>query len=336
VSGGPYVETFETQFAACHGAAHGVACNSGTTALQLALRAAGVGPGSLVLMPSLTMVAVANAVLYCGARPVFVDSDLMDGNPATDEVARYAPLCGAAIVPHLYGQIAHGAVGAARASSSKLWIIQDCAESHYGEIPLIDHHTLATFSFYGNKIVTCGEGGMVACQSGRIAERLRGLRAHAFTPGDHFNHQELAYGYRMTEMAGAVGLAQHERRSEILEVRRKVAGWYAEELAGLHWLSPFIKPNEILGWWVYPVLIHNTFRPSITVERARGVLAERGIETRRFFRPLHLQEHLKQYREPAQKFPVAHDLYDRGFYLPLYPELTRDDVAYIASALRSV
>lgn len=335
VAGGPAVELFERLFAKTHGAEYGVTCNSGTTALQLALRAVGIGPGSLVAIPSLTMVAVANAVLYCGARPVFVDSD-QTGNPCPQALERVAPLCGAVVIPHLYGQPAHEAVRAVRRRCPTTWIIQDCAEAHYVDLPLIDHRTLATFSFYGNKIITCGEGGMVLTQLAELAERLAGLRAHAFTPGDHFNHQELAYGYRMTEMAGAVGLAQHSRYLEILARRAELARQYERQLQDVRWLQPFIRTSERVSWWVYPVLVRRDSTSLYSVARARNVLAEHGIETRRFFSPLHGQRHLAQYVTNHELFPVATDLHRRGFYLPLYPEMTPDDVGYIASALRSI
>lgn len=337
ISGGPEVERFEAAIAGAHGGRHGVACNSGTTALHLALRAVGVHEGSLVLLPTMTMVAVANAVLYCGARPIFADSDFLCGNPSAADVDRYAPLCHAAVIPHLYGAPAHEAVKAARRSSGSLWIIQDCAEAHYARIPEPDKLTLLAFSFYANKIITSGgEGGMVATQCDEIAGRLRRLRAHAFTPGDHFNHDELAYGYRMTDVQAAFGTAQHERHAEIIARREALAKWYACVLSDVSSVVPFVAPENLRMRggvpWVFPVLA----RDEATMHTARRMLAENGVDTRRFFKPLHRQKHLARYVESGQRFDVADDLYSRGFYLPLFPELTDDDVAYVAAVLRAV
>jgi perosamine synthetase len=343
ISGGKFVRKFERLIAAENSEipAHGVACNSGTTAIHLALKAIWTLPGESVILPTLTMVAVANAVRYCGALPRFVDSELFDGNQSIIESV--GPLmnkqAGAIIVPHLYGSISE-VPSVLRAAGYDGWIIQDCAESHYGRFAdgrkFISHpKDVLTFSFYANKIIATGEGGMVVCHDYRMAERLRSLRAHAFTPGDHFNHQELAFGYRMTDLQAAIGIAQCQRHRKLLRIRARHAQQYIDRLSSIPWLElPRRSPCAV--WWVFPILVRREWSHQITVARVREVLADHGIETRRYFRPLHLQQHLQEFALSGQTFPVACDLYERGLYLPLYVGLTNDDFAYIANALHKV
>ena len=343
ISGGQFVERFEREFSAAHSPpdvpVHGVACNSGTTALHLALVGAGVGSGDVVALPTLTMVAVANAVLYCGAVPLFVDSVKADGNPCclgtgnaiTEGIAKTA------IIPHLYGSPALASEYVREALLHDGPIIQDCAECHYATQnagPLVRHpDDILTFSFYANKIIACGEGGMVVTPRADIADRLRRLRAHAFTPGDHFNHSELAFGYRMTEMQAALGVAQHSRHKRILRFRREVAERYFAALSGVDWIE-YPQRRDGAVWWVFPILIRRG--SSQTVESVRQALADGGVETRRYFKPLHTQGHLTKYVLPGQEFPVACDLYERGLYLPLYPGIDNERIGHIAEILRSV
>lgn len=334
-SAGPQVAEFERAFAAAHGKQFGVACNSGTTALHLALASLDVGPGDEVIVPALTMTAVANAVLYCGAAPVFVDSLPGDGNPDPAWLADSRVVGASAkavIVPHLYGVPAAALLRACRKLPPRVTVIEDCAEAHYARIngqPVGSFGALACWSFYGNKIVTTGEGGMVCVNDERAAERLRSLRAHAFTPGDHFRHQSLAFGYRMTEMSAAVGLVQHGRRQSFMARRREIARRYFEHLRGLPWTA-FPERTFESAWWVFPVLApHRDFR-----DRVRAKLADAGVETRTYFVPLHRQPHLRKYA--AREYPVADSLAARGFYLPLYPELADDDVDYICQTLRDL
>ncbi|HEV3004239.1 MAG TPA: DegT/DnrJ/EryC1/StrS family aminotransferase [Pirellulales bacterium] len=328
VSGGPKVREFEAAFAATHSRGHGVACNSGTTALHLALAALDIGPGDTVIVPTLTMVAVANAVLCCGAMPRFVDSEPATGNADWAQIvaACKSQAAKAVIVPHLYGVPLEF-----HPADVPLPVIEDCAESHFAAFsdgsPVGSRGRLATWSFYGNKIVTCGEGGLVATDEPRMAERLRSLRAHAFTPGNHFHHQELAYGYRMTEMAAAVGLAQYARRAELTSRRAAIFKRYVQRLQTADWLE-FQSRTPGSAHWVMPVLADSEARR----DAARWALASAGVETRTYFVPLPWQPHLRRFA--TQRYPVADDLSRRGMYLPLFPDMTDDDVDYVCQTLR--
>jgi len=330
ISQGPIVERFERAMAKSHGKRRGVACNSGTTALHLALKAADVGPGDEVVLPALTMVACANAVLYCGAEPRFVDSELTTGNADPAQLQRaISRRTKAIIAPHLYGVPAIAFIEAARTLAPQATIVEDCAECHYamhGNRPVGSFGRLATFSFYANKIIAGGEGGMVLVDCERTARRLRSLRSHAFSPETHFCHEELAFGVRYTDLQAAVALVQHERRQELLARREAIARRYLEQLTGRHAIE---LPARTSGsaWWVFPLLA----RDRNARDLLRGRLAEAGVETRSYFIPLHQQKHLRQYATDA--YPVAEQLADRGLYLPLWPDMTDEEVDYVAAVL---
>jgi perosamine synthetase len=349
ISSGPLVEKFEAEFAAAHGKKFGVACNSGTTALHLAMALLGVGPTSTVYLPTMTMIACANAVLYCGGKLRLVESEPITGNMDFRKMA--SPGCidtsQTILCPHLYGMPATGI-----RKYNGLQVIEDCAESHYATYPdgcsIGSHGGLAVFSFYANKIVTAGEGGVVLTNSEAWATSLRSLRSHAFTPGEHFNHQSLAYGYRMTEMQAAIGLAQHERRVEFVEKRREIYDRYCSNLSSVgNWLTWPRRPSGSVDWmfplqivpevWEdegFPMPPLEGYGDYVTVrDHIRHRLAEAGIETRTYFKPLHRQQHVAATLENRSSFPVADSLYENGICLPIYFEMEVDDVDYICEQL---
>lgn len=344
ISQGPRVAEFEREFAASHGKAHGVACHSGTAALNLALAAAGIAKHERVVCPTLTMVAVPNAIRYVDAIPVFVDSEPWTGNmdPELTLHAIRETRARAVIVPHLYGAPAEAAIAIAgefKDCSSPI-LIEDCAEAHYATDangdPVGTHSRFATFSFYSNKIICCGEGGMAITNSEPAANALRSLRAHAFSPETHFTHTGLAYGDRMTDMQAAVGLVQHRNRGSILRHRDRLAFHYYQNIPDrfLWGRDPCVHsgtnpPKSREVWWVMPI------RTKSRDERdeLRNLLAQNGIETRTFFVPMHRQVHLKQHAF-GQSFPTADRLADEGLYLPLHCMMDLDDVDYICSAIK--
>jgi perosamine synthetase len=330
ISGGPAVAEFEQQFAASHAFRHGIACNSGGTALRLALAAAGVGFGCRVVTSTMTMTAVANAIVDAGADPVFVDCG-HDGNINLSKAigAAWTVRASAVILPHLYGVPINY-----NKYEFPCTIIEDCAEAHYAAYrdtlePVGSEANFACFSFYGNKIIACGEGGMVLCNETVDEKRLRSLRAYAFSETEHFHHREHGFGYRMTEMQGALGLAQHSRYGEILARRDAIAQLYRQHLDGL----PIDIDPEIPGrvWWVFPCRFNDE---RLTRDHARAALHAAGVETRTYFKPLHRQPHLLRFTTGSRDFYHADRLYACGLYLPLYPEMTEEDVGYIAGVLR--
>ena len=335
-SRGAFVARFEERFAAESGCAHGVACSSGTAALHLALAALGLGPGDEVILPAFTMVAVANAVDYVGAEPVLVDVDPDTWNLDPDAVeARIGPRTRAILAVHTYGHPADMDRLLELARAHDLYLVEDVAEAHGAEHRgrrLGGIGDVAAFSFYANKIVTTGEGGMVTTSNPELDARARALRDLAFSEERHFWHEHRGFNYRMTNLQAAVGLAQTERMDELVERRRAHARSYEKclrEVAGLK--LPVEREGTKNVYWMYGVLVGEGF--GRTRDELRIHLARRGIETRSFFVPLHLQP---IYAETftGERYPVSEALCGAGLYLPSGPLLSEDEIAYVADAIR--
>ena len=336
-STGRYVEEFERAFAEFCGVRHAIACCNGTVAVHLALLAAEAGPGDEVIVPTLTYVASANPVLYCGATPVLVDVDPVTGNIDPDAIeAAVTPRTKAIVVVHLYGHPADMDAIDALARRHGLRVVEDAAEAHGAEYRGRRAGSLGdvgTFSFYGNKIITTGEGGMVTCDSDAQMRRIRQLRGQGQDPDRRYWFPIVGFNYRMTNVAAAIGLAQLETVDWHMARRRENAAWYEEELGDV----PGISLSPEASW------VRSAFWMACLVldeggERERDLLtdrlAERGVETRPFFYPMHT---LPMYRAAAadRTFPVAESLAARGINLPSGASLTREDVAYVGEAVRS-
>jgi perosamine synthetase len=332
---GRYVEEFESSFASYCGVRHAVSCNSGTSALHLALKALGVGPGDEVLVPSLTYVATANAVTYCGATPVFVESEPATGNidPADIE-HRITSRTRGIVVVHLYGNPVDMEAAGRIARRHGLFIVEDAAEAHgarwRGE-PVGSLADVGTFSFFGNKIVTTGEGGMVTTDDDELARRIRLYRGQGMDPERRYWFAVVGFNYRMTNIEAAIGLAQLEMIETHLSRRQAVREWYEIHLEELR---PVLELPGSAAWaepvnWLYTVVL----RDGVAIPRDELIcrLADDGIETRPVFVPVHL---LPPYRDPAVTLPVAERLGERGLSLPTYAALTEDNVAHVAHALR--
>ncbi|HWW61278.1 MAG TPA: aminotransferase class I/II-fold pyridoxal phosphate-dependent enzyme, partial [Thermoanaerobaculia bacterium] len=322
-SEGPFVRRFEDAFASAVGCRYGVACSSGTAALHLVMAALKLGPGDEVILPTFTMIATANAVRYVGATPVLVDAEPRTWNMNVAAVARKITSRTRAIVAvHTYGHPVDIDPLRELAARHGLHLIEDAAEAHgatYRGRAAGSLGDAAIFSFYGNKIITSGEGGMVTTNDARIADLARQLRGHAFSPDRHFWHEHLGYNYRMTNLQAAVGLAQTERMATLIEARRRNARRYRERLSHVPGLTLPIEAAGVTNvFWMFTILVEDTF--GITRDELRGALARRGIETRTTFIPIHLQP---IYRDAfrGQTFPVAEELCRKGLYLPSGPRL---------------
>ncbi len=337
-SAGPFVGRFEQQFAAAVGCQFGVACANGTVALHLALATLGIGPGDEVIIPSFTMVATANAVSYTGGSPVLVDADAQTWNldPALIE-EKITDQTKAIVVVHTYGRPVEMDSILETARRHGLVVIEDAAEAHgatYHGQSIGSLGEIATFSFYANKIITTGEGGMLTTNDQEIARVARRLRDHAFSQERHFWHEYLGFNYRMTNLQAAVGLAQTERFETLVQVRRDNAARYHEALAAVPGLR---LPGEAADtknvFWMYGLLVEDEFGCSRDELRAR--LARQGIETRTFFVPIHLQPiYFARFR--GQRYPVAERLCQRGLYLPSGSSLTPADIETVARAIAEV
>jgi perosamine synthetase len=333
-STGKYLDRFESAFAEFCGVKHAVACSNGTTALHLALVALGVRPGDEVIVPTLTFVATANTVTYCGAQPVFVDAepDTWTIDAAAIE-AKITPRTKGIIVVHLFGHPADMEPIKALARRHGLFVLEDAAQAHGAEYRGRRAGSLgdiATFSFFGNKIVTTGEGGMVVTDDDATAGRMRLLRTHGMDPHRRYWHPVIGYNYRMTNIAAAIGLAQLERVDWQLERRRQLAAWYREELGEADVVTPQAERKWARHvWWMFSVLIGEDTADRDDVMNA---MRQRGIETRPIVHPLHT---LPPYRAATlgQAFPVAESIARRGINLPTWAGLTREQVRRVCETL---
>jgi perosamine synthetase len=331
---GHFITDFEQAFAAAVGTKHAVATNNGTTALHLALTALGIGPGDEVVVPALTYIATANAVRYCGATPVLADvePDTMNLDPADFE-RRITGRTWAVIPVHLYGHPADMTAITAVAQRHGVAVVEDAAEAHGSRVGGRTVGSLGdagVFSFFGNKIITTGEGGAVTTDDDALATRLRLLRGQGMDPERRYWFQEVGFNYRMTNVAAAIGLAQLERFDVMLQRRREIAARYTSELAGADGITlPVERPDTDRVDWLYTVLVDGF--ASDDRNTLIELLREDGIETRPVFYPLHLMPPYET--SPAESHPVAERLGAEGISLPTHVLLSDDDVTTVCEAL---
>lgn len=333
-SSGRFIGAFEAAIAKATNTRFGVATNNGTTALHLALAALGIGPGDEVIVPTLTYIASANSVRYVGATPVFVDCepDCFNLDPALIE-AKITPRTKAIMPVHLYGHPVDMDPVHDIAKRRGLMVVEDAAEAlgaAYKGRPAGSLSTCATFSFFGNKVITTGEGGMVVHSDESLDRQMRLLRGQGMDPNRRYWHPVIGYNYRMTNIAAAIGLAQAERLEHHLATRRRVAGWYDQHLAAAGDLieRPIAKNWATHAYWMYTVKLARRNGPSRDEVMRR--MAEVGVETRPMFYPVH---QMPPYRDTANRYPVADDVSARGINLPTHGLLTEEDVARVAREL---
>ena len=320
-SEGPFVERFEVAMAARVGRRFGIACTSGSAALDMAVAAAGIGPGDEVVMPTLTIISPAASVVRCGGKPVLVDSlpDTWNMDPDAIE-AKITPATHAILVVHLYGLPVDMDPIIDIADRHGLMIIEDAAEVHgqtYRGRSCGSFGAMSTFSFYPNKHVTCGEGGMVLTDDESTAEHLRRLRNLCFEPGRRFVHHEIGWNYRMTNLQAALGVAQVDSLDHHIDRKRRMGQCYYDKLHRCEHLQLPVDSTDAAEnhYWVYGVVL----RPTVGVDAAEvmGRLGQRGIGTRPFFWPMHQQPVFRRMGwYEAESYPVAERLARRGFYLP--------------------
>jgi perosamine synthetase len=327
---------FEREFAAYSGCKHGIAVSSGTTALHLAISAARIGPGDEVIVSASTNIASALAVYHNGAVTVPVDSENETWNLNLDLVESLITPRTRAILPvHLFGHPVDMDRVMDIARRHRLLVIEDAAEAHGAKVrgrTIGGFGDMSCFSFYANKIITTGEGGMVTTNDDALAERLRLLRNLAFTK-PRFWHEEAGYNFRMTGFQAALGLAQFRRIAGILEGKRAMARTYTERLNKVPGLQlPIEKPWAYNVYWMYGVVVRDEF--GISRDELMKRLADVGIETRTFFCPMDQQPFLQ--RQPGYRAvdcPVAGELWKRGLYLPSSHTLTAAEQQRVVDAI---
>jgi len=335
-SQGRFVKAFEDGFASYIGVKHGVAVMNGTVALHLALRALDIGPGDEVIVPDLTFAATINAVLYVGATPVLVDveKESWSIDPQLIEEA-ISPRTRAIIPVHLYGQPCNMAAIMDLAERYGLFVVEDCAEAHGAEFDgykVGGFGHINCFSFYANKILTTGEGGMCLTNNSELATKMCLLRDHGMRPGKRYWHDFVGFNYRMTNLQAAVGVAQLDRIDQILSKREEIHGWYRARLADCKDFVPqAVIPRRKSVTWLVSYMIQGPFCDrDMLIELA----AKRRIDIRPFFNSLSA---MPLYAAYAPKPPeVSKILAMNGFSLPTLVSLSEEDYGFITSEIRKI
>jgi perosamine synthetase len=330
-SKGPFITRFEQAFADYTKASYATTVSNGTVALHLALETLGLMPGDEVIVPTLTYVASVNTIIQTGAKPIYVDSVeptcQMDVRDVSKKITSRTK---AIMAVHLYGLPCDMDALTQLCADHQLYLIEDCAEgfgTYYKGKHVGTFGDIATFSFFGNKTITTGEGGMILAQSKSLIDKVCHLKNQGVSSTREYWHDVLGYNYRMTNICAAIGLAQLERADEILNKKRELALWYKEGLTGL----PVMTHDEIEdtrhSFWMCSIILNNPEQQS----SLRAFLKAAGVETRPFFHPAHTLPHC----ESPGDFPVATSLSSRGINLPSSPLLSYVDVARICEVIHS-
>lgn len=331
-SKGRFIGEFETTFAECTGVKYAASVCNGTVALHLALIALGIGPGDEVIVPTLTYIASVNAIAYTGAIPVFVDSLESTWQMDPEDVKRkISPKTRAIMAVHLYGHPCDMDALVSIAKENGLFVIEDCAEA-FGSIYKGRHvgtfGDVATYSFFGNKTITTGEGGMVVTDDETLYDRIVHFKGQGLAKHRQYWHDVIGYNYRMTNICAALGLAQLEQAEHFLKQKRQLASWYRELLQD----TPVVLHEEVgdvvHSFWMCSILVGDPAQR----DPLRDALAEHGIETRPLFYPVHT---MPMYAHKFQRHTVAENLGWRGINLPSWPGLEKDKVEFICDKIRN-
>ena len=338
-SEGPFIKKFEEGLASKVGRKHGIALCNGTAALELAVEALGIKTGDQVIMPAFTIISCASAIIKSGGVPVLVDSDPLTWNMRVEEIEKkITPRTRAIMAVHIYGLPVDMDPLLALAKKHKLLVIEDAAEAHgqtYKGKPCGSLGDISVFSFYPNKLITTGEGGMVLTDDDALAAKCRSLRNLCFLAEKRFVHEELGWNMRMTNIQAALGLAQLERWDEHIARKRRMGAVYTGLLADQKNVSLPLKSTVYAEniYWVYGITLENGERADTVMNK----LAEKKIGTRPFFYPMHLQPALRRRGLFAnERYPVAEKLYERGFYLPSGLTLSEEQMRIVAQTLKGV
>lgn len=336
-SKGFFIREFEERFSKYIGMKYGISTSNGTAALHLALVSLGINRGDEVIVPDLTFASVANVVIHTGAKPVFIDSHpeywCIDPSKLEERITKNTK----AIIPvHLYGHPCNMDPIMKIAEDYDIYIIEDCAEAHGAEYKgkkVGSFGDISCFSFYGNKIITTGEGGMCLTNDEELAERMRIIRDHGMRPEKRYWHEVVGFNYRLTNLQAALGVAQLEKINAFIRRKRKLAETYNSLLKDVKGIT---LPPE-MSWaknvyWLYSILIDNNSY-GINRDKLVSKLAESGIETRCFFYPMHVMPPYKKYATNC-RFPVAEKLSSNGINLPSSVNLTEEEIYEITKLIK--
>lgn len=330
-SKGEFISRFELKFADYISASYVTTVANGTVALHLGLESLGLGVGDEVIVPTLTYVASINTILQTGATPVFVDSLMSTWQLDSDDIRRkITPRTKAIMAVHLYGAPCEMSQLTSICHEFNLFLIEDCAEAfgtYYKGQHVGTFGDVATFSFFGNKTITTGEGGMVVTKTKALFDIAYHLKTQGVSKTQEYWHEVQGYNYRMTNICAAIGLAQLEKADEIIDKKRQIAQWYSEGLSKLPIVMHQEQEDTGHSFWMCSILVGNTEERKALREHLKIA----GIETRPFFHPAHTLPHCRV----NDHFPVAENLASRGINLPSSPVLSPNDVAEVCESIRS-
>ena len=340
-SEGPFVKEFEQKMSASVNRKYGIAVSNGTAALEIACQALDIGEGDEVIMPAFTIISCAMAVTKLGATPVLVDSDMNDWNMLVDDIeAKITDKTKAIMMVHIYGLPVQVDKVLQLAKKYNLKVIEDAAEMHgqtYNGKPCGSFGDISTFSFYANKHITTGEGGMVMTDDEQLAERCRLIRNLCFRIVISYVHDEISDNYRFTNMQAAVGLAQLERLEEFIEIKRNMGKFYTEELRGVKGLRLPVEKTSYADniYWVYGLVLDEDI--NIDNRQMQKLLANEGVGARTFFWCMHEQPvYQKKGLFAGEKYQNAEYLARKGFYIPSGLALNKEQMSQVVKSVIKV
>jgi perosamine synthetase len=340
-SEGPFVYEFEQRFASRIGRKYGIAVSNGTVAIDAAIEAIGICHGDEVIMPTFTIISCVMQIIRAGGKPVLIDSDPLTWNMDVNKIeSKITSRTKAIMIVHIYGLPVDVDPVLDIAKRYGLRVLEDAAEMHgqtYKGLPCGSFGDISTFSFYPNKLITTGEGGMILTDDFELAEKCRSLRNLCFQPHKRFVHEYLGWNLRMTNLQAALGLAQLERIDDFIVRKRKMGAFYTEALCcinGLH--LPLTKTEYAENiYWVYGIIVDETL--NIDADQAMRLLSKEGISTRPFFCPMHLQPVLNKLGFFSdESYPVSERMYKQGFYIPSGLGLTEMQSIKVAKSLNII
>ncbi|MBU3604123.1 DegT/DnrJ/EryC1/StrS aminotransferase family protein [Polynucleobacter sp. AP-Kaivos-20-H2] len=340
-SEGPFVALFEEKFSQKVNRRFGIAVSNGTAAIDVAIEALGIGPGDEVILPTFTIISCVSQIVRSGAIPVLVDSDPITWNMDVSQIrSKITPKTKAIMIVHIYGLPVDVDPVLAVAKEYGLKVIEDAAEVHgqlYRGRPCGSFGDISTFSFYPNKHITTGEGGMVCTNDEGLAQKVRDLRNLCFQPGKRFIHERLGWNLRLTNLQAAIGVAQLERLDEFTKRKQLMGRQYTELLGGISGVQLPLARTDYADniYWVYGLVLNEDL--GINAETAMQKLLDKGVGCRPFFYPMHQQPVMKNKGFfKGESFPVAEHMYKNGFYIPSGIALTEDQIQQVSKKVREV
>lgn len=340
-SEGPFIKRFEEEFAASVGRKHAIAVSNGTAAIDAAIEALGLAPGDEIILPTFAIISCISQIVRSGLVPVLVDSDPLTWNMDIAQVeAKITPRTKAIMAVHIYGLPVDMDPLLRIAQAHGLKVIEDAAEMHgqtYKGLPCGSFGDISIFSFYPNKHITTGEGGMIVTDDERLAEECRGLRNLCFQPQKRFVHERLGWNLRMTNLQAALGVAQLERLPEFVLRKRQMGAFYQEELADVPGLQLPVASTAYAEniYWVFGLVLDADV--PFDAEEAMVQLGKMGVGTRPFFWSMHEQPVFKKMGLfDGQRHPVSENISRRGFYIPSGLALSREQQARVVESVREL